>query len=132
MNTYAVIADLLVFVHLLYVGYVVIGQLLIVIGGVVGWQWVRNIWFRMSHLLAIGFVAFEELINMRCPLSVWEENLRDLAGQEFSGETFMARLIHSMMFFECSPQTFSLMHLGFAGLVIGTLILLPPRLSSRH
>ena len=58
---YGFLADLVVAVHVGYVSYVVVGQLLIVIGWMAGWNWVRNFWFRMTHLLAMAVVVFEEL-----------------------------------------------------------------------
>src|SRR5215216_1255065 len=76
---YGFLADLMVAVHVGYVGYVVVGQLLIWLGWALGWKWVRNFWFRATHLLAIGIVAYEEVMGIRCPLSVWEEHFRELA-----------------------------------------------------
>src|SRR5262245_19885191 len=98
---YGVAADVLVGVHLAYVAYVVLGQLAIIIASPFKWQWARNPWFRFTHLLAIGIVAFEEVCGLRCPLTVWEQQLRELGGQGFNGsETFMGRLFHNMLFFE--------------------------------
>lgn len=125
---YGYLADLMVAVHVAYVAFVVVGQLLILIGWMAGWSWVRNFWFRALHLLAIGFVAFEEFIDMRCPLTVWEEQFRAMAGQPFSGETFLSRLMHSLIFIEGQPPIFfTMIHLGFAALVLLTVVLVPPR-----
>ena len=57
MNAYAIAADALLFVHTLFVLFVILGLLLIIVGGLKHWQWVRNPWFRLSHLAAIGFVV---------------------------------------------------------------------------
>ena len=75
----------MVAIHVGYVGYVVLGQLLIWVGWALGWKWVRNFWFRATHLLAIAVVAYEELMDIRCPLTVWEEHFRELAGQPVTG-----------------------------------------------
>ena len=55
---YGLLADLVVIVHFAYVGFVVIGQLLILIGIVLRWQWIRNPWFRLIHLAMILIVAW--------------------------------------------------------------------------
>jgi hypothetical protein len=124
---YGYLADLLVGIHVAYVAYVVIGQLLIWIGWPLGWKWVRNPWFRWTHLAAIGFVALEEFAGMTCPLTDWEYALRELAGQPFSGETFLARLMHDVLFYQGPPWVFTAIHLLMAGLVLATFVLFPPR-----
>jgi hypothetical protein len=127
VNMYGILADLLVAVHVAYVAYVVFGQLAIWTGWAFGRQFVRNFWFRSTHLLAIGIVAFEEVFEIRCPLSVWEEQLRVLAGQDISGETFMGRLMHSLIFHDFPRWVFSATHLTVFALVLLTIFLCPPR-----
>ena len=61
------------------------GLLLILLGACLRWQWVRNRWFRVAHLLAIVIVAFEAINNIECPLTTWEYDLRRLAGQDVTG-----------------------------------------------
>ena len=124
---YGFLADLMVAIHVSYVGYVVVGQLLIWLGWAFGRQWVRNLWFRASHLLAIGIVAYEELMDIRCPLSVWEEHFRELAGQPTSGETFLGRMLHSLIFYDFQPWVFEAIYYTALAVVLLTLLLCPPR-----
>jgi hypothetical protein len=124
---YGFLADLVVAVHVGYVGYVVAGQLLILIGWLAGWSWVRNFWFRATHLLAMAVVVFEELQNIRCPLSVWEEKLRILAGQPTTGETFMGRILHSILFYNAEPWVFRVGYLAFGALILITFVFCLPR-----
>ena len=51
---YALAADALLVIHILVVIFIVFGLLLIFAGKLLRWQWVRNRWFRLLHLLAIG------------------------------------------------------------------------------
>jgi hypothetical protein len=69
-------ANVLVAVHLAYVGYVLIGLLAIFIGLLLRWQWVRNPWFRWTHLVMIVIVAGEAIVDFECPLTTWERRLR--------------------------------------------------------
>jgi hypothetical protein len=124
---YGFLADLMVAIHVGYVGYVVVGQLLIWLGWAVGWKWVRNFWFRATHLLAIGIVAFEEIAGIRCPLSVWEEHFRELAGQPTTGETFLGRLLHSLIFYDFQPWVFTVIYMTTLAVVVLTLLLCRPR-----
>jgi hypothetical protein len=127
---YGILADTMVAIHIAYVAYVVLGQLLIIIAAPMRWEWARNPWFRFSHLAAIGIVAYEAVCKMRCPLTVWEEQLRGLAGQAFNGsETFMGRVLHDLMFIENQPEIFfTTMYIGVLVLVIQGLVMYPPRM----
>jgi len=124
---YGFLADLMVAIHVGYVGYVVVGQLLIWLGWALGWKWVRNFWFRATHLLAIAIVAYEEVMGIRCPLSVWEEYFREKAGQPTTGETFLGRLLHSLIFYDFQPWVFTTIYLTTLSVVLLTLILCRPR-----
>jgi hypothetical protein len=126
---YGICADLMVAIHVSYIAYVVLGQLLIIVAAPLKWQWARNPWFRFTHLTAIGIVAYEALRGLRCPLTVWEEQLRELGGQVFNGsETFMGRVLHDLMFIENQPEIFfTTMYIGVLVLVIQGLVMYPPR-----
>jgi hypothetical protein len=127
---YGVLADLMVAIHVAYVAYVVLGQLLIIVAAPMKWEWARNPWFRFTHLAAIGIVAYEAVRGMRCPLTVWEEQLRALAGQTFNGsETFMGRLLHNILFIENQPEIFfTTAYIAVLVLVVQGLIMYPPRM----
>lgn len=124
---YGYLADAVVAAHVCYVAYVVLGQFLIWAGWALGWRWIRNRWFRFTHLLMMGIVVYEEFMDIRCPLSVWEEQLRALANQSTSSETFMGRLLHNLIFYDAPPFVFTTGYCIFGGLVLLTLILCPPR-----
>lgn len=124
---YGLLADIVVAIHVAYVSYVVFGQLAIFAGILFRWQWIRNIWFRVTHLVMMSIVAVEALLNIQCPLTVWEDKLRVLAGQSVTGETFMGRLLHNLLFYSWPPWVFTLLYIGFALLVLATFILAPPR-----
>lgn len=124
---YALLADLLVGVHLAYVGYVVIGLVLIVLGICLGWGWVRNPWFRWTHLLAILVVAVEAVIEFECPLTTWENTLRYWATGTIHADTFVGRLLGALMFPTWPDWAYNALYYGLAGLVLLTFLLAPPR-----
>lgn len=127
---YAFWADVIVALHAAYVGFVVVGELIIVVGALCRWRWVRNPWFRLVHLAMIAIVAYEALFHINCPLTDWEYALRDLAGQQTGTETFMGRIVH-FLFLDgdnpWDPWVYEALHVGFGTLVLGTLLLVPPR-----
>jgi hypothetical protein len=125
---YGFLADLIVVVHLAYVAFVVVGQAAILVGVLAGWRFARNFWFRLFHLLAIGIVAMEAASSVMCPLTLWEQDLRKLAGQEVSDASFVGRLVHDVFIFPVPADAFDLCYFAFGSVVLLTLVLLPPRL----
>ena len=75
----------------------------------------------------ILIVAGEAILQIECPLTRWERNLRELAGQATTGESFMGRLLHNLIFVDWSPWVVNCLHVAFALLVLGTFLLAPPR-----
>lgn len=132
---YGILADLMVIAHLMYVAYVLVGQLAIIVASAFQWQWGRNRWFRFTHLLAIAIVALEAVMGWQCPLTKWEYQLRKLAGQPFDGsETFMGRIVHSVMFptgpgGQPPPEYFfTMLYIAMLIIVVQGLMMYPPRL----
>jgi hypothetical protein len=124
---YSYLADFVVAVHVAYVGFILFGQLVILAGVVLRWQWVRNFWFRAAHLLAIGYVALEAICGVDCPLTIWEDELRRKAGQTVAEGTFIGRFLHDILFSQGEPWVFTTAYVSFALLVILTFALAPPR-----
>lgn len=128
---YGLLADLIVSVHVAYVAFVIVGLLLILLGGLLRWRWVRNLRFRVAHFLAILIVALEAVAGLICPLTTWEFELRKKAGQDTDEGTFMGRLMHDILFYEAPPWVFTSAYIVFALLVLSTLFLIPPRWRTR-
>jgi hypothetical protein len=127
---YGVLADFVVVVHLAYVSFVVLGQLLIMAGAALRWSWIRKLPFRLAHLAAIVIVALESVCGIDCPLTIWEKKLRLLAGQASSHESFVARGVHAVMFYDLEESVFTTIYVCFAAAVVLTLWFVPPRRAS--
>ena len=132
MNIYALLADIVVGIHFLYVMYVVLGQVAILVGWVIKARFIYHVWFRLTHLVAILIVALQAILRIPCPLTELEYFLRAKAGQTFyEGMSFLARLLRTIIFFNFAPWVFMLMYVGFGGLVLLTFIFIPPRRKKR-
>ena len=127
MNWYALLADLVAAFHFGYVAFAVVGLLIILTGGVLRRRFIRNFWFRTVHLAMILIVVVEALLEIVCPLTVWEYELRMAAGQQdVSNGSFVARLIHQLMFFDFSPIVFTIAYCLFGLAVLASWWLYPP------
>ena len=54
-----IVADVIQIIHVAFVIYVVFGLLTVYVGHFLKWSWIRNFWFRISHLIAIGIVVLQ-------------------------------------------------------------------------
>ena len=71
---YLLAADAILLLHVLFVVFVVVGLLLVLAGKVLSWSWVRNPWFRLMHLAAIGVVVLhwlEQILYYQAPAWVF-------------------------------------------------------------
>ena len=127
-----ILADAIVVFHAAYVAFVVLGMAAIVVGLIFRWRWVRNFWFRVTHLAMIGVVTLESLAGIACPLTTWEKALRTLGGQESSQGDFIASWMHRLIFFQAEPWVFSLVYCLFGAAVALTFLLGPPRWPRRQ
>jgi hypothetical protein len=125
---YRFLADTTMLVHLAFVAGVIGAQLLILVGILLKWQWIRNPWFRWIHLAAIVFVAVEYLLDINCPLTDLEHYLRRQAGETVDDTAFLVQWLRSLMFFPPSyANLLGVIACAFAGLVVLTFIIAPPR-----
>jgi hypothetical protein len=125
------LADLIVVFHASYVMCVVLGLVVILVGVVLNWSWVRNFWFRMIHLLMIGIVVFESLAGIPCPLTVWEKQLRTRAGQVSYTGDFLGYWAHRLIFYQAPTWVFTLVYTLFGLAVMAAFVMAPPRLPGR-
>jgi hypothetical protein len=120
----ALLADVVLAVHVAFVVFVVGGFALIVAGIARGWGWVRHPGFRWAHLAAIVVVALEAIAGVACPLTVWEDLLR----RGSLGETsFMGRWLGRLLYWDLPPWVFTLAYVAFAAAVAFVMWRYPPR-----
>jgi hypothetical protein len=105
---------------------VVLGLVIIWLGFFLRWAFVRNLWFRLAHLLAIGYVVAESLGGVICPLTLWENELRIKAGNGVYQGTFMEHWVHQIMFYDASLETFTALYIIFFGAVLLSLWCVQP------
>ena len=124
---YSLIADAILIGHLLFVVFVVLGLILIFVGKFLSWQWVRNPWFRVTHLLAIGVVVLQSWLGVICPLTIWEMDLRSKAGESVYEDSFITHWLTELLYYQAPPWVFVVCYTLFGGLVLFSWFLVRPR-----
>lgn len=122
-----ILADVLLILHALIVLFVVGGFLAILIGAISGWAWVRNLWFRLAHLGTIAFVVAQTWLGELCPLTVWEQRLRALAGAPSYEGSFIGYWLGRLLYLEAPWWVFLAAYSLFGIAVLIAFLLVPPR-----
>lgn len=115
---YRVLADVVLTIHVGIVVFVVAGLAAILVGGVLGWAWVRNPWFRLTHLLSIVVIAMQAWLGRICPLTTWEMWLRERAGEASYTGSFIAYWFERLLYYDAPMWMFAVVYTAFALLVI--------------
>ena len=128
---YPLAADALLLVHFLFVVFMVLGLLLVFVGGLRSWRWVRNPWFRAAHLLGIAFVVVQSWLGEICPLTTWEMALRARAGADVYDTSFIAHWVSELLYYQFPPWVFIVCYTIFGVLVLTSWFIVRPRGFSR-
>ena len=115
---YLLAADLLLFMHVLFVAFVILGLVLVIVGKLADWSWVRNPWFRLAHLAAIGIVVLQSWLGAICPLTTWEMALRERAGEAVYTGAFIAHWLETVLYYRAPEWVFILAYTVFGALVV--------------
>lgn len=124
---YVLAADAILFGHVLFVVFVVIGLLLILVGKALSWSWVRNPWFRVAHVAAIGLVAIQSWVGVICPLTTWEMALRQRGGEIAYSGSFISHWLEALLYYHAPAWVFMVCYTGFAAAVVGSWFWVRPR-----
>lgn len=76
------LAGVFLAIHFAIAAFLALGLLLIPIGKLRAWPWVRHRRLRILHAGLMVFVALEALVGMTCPLTVLEAYLRGTEAHE--------------------------------------------------
>ncbi|MDX1498859.1 MAG: DUF2784 domain-containing protein [Woeseiaceae bacterium] len=124
---YLLAADAVLFTHVLFVGFVIAGLVLVLIGKPLQWTWIRNPWFRILHLAAIGIVVLQSWFGVICPLTTIEMALRERAGDAVYAGSFVAHWLESILYYRAPAWVFAAVYTAFAALVVLSWFWVRPR-----
>ena len=129
MNTssFLLLADSILFIHVLVVVFVVFGLLLFLLGGAFNWKWVRNSWLRLAHLVCIAVVVSQAWAGVVCPLTTLEMWLRQKAGDTTYSGSFIAHWLDSILYYDLPAWVFTLIYTAFGALVLLSWFWVKPR-----
>lgn len=134
LSGYQLLADAVLTLHAMVVGFVVGGLVLIVAGNLRGWQWVNRLGFRLAHVVAIAFVVAESWLGLVCPLTSLEMWLRSQARLGIDGGvdadtyagSFIGHWLQRLLYYEAPGWVFTAAYSVFGLAVVASWWYFPP------
>lgn len=124
----AFLADLVVAIHLAVVVFMILGIVLVLVGWPLKWRWIRNPWFRLTHLGIMGYIVVTALRGEYCFLTTLETDLRRKAGQwRPDDRSFVGGLLHDILFVDVPQSELNRIYFVVGVLVLVTTVCVRPR-----
>lgn len=107
MNFPELFADLVMVLHAAFSLFVVVGLVCIVTGLILGWSWTDNTRFRVLHLAATLIVVLRVWLDVPCPFSAAEDQLRLQTSASCVFSSDLHHAFHRLAFRGTNPSGFA-------------------------
>ena len=114
--------------HLAIIAFNVAGCVLIPIGALLRWRWVREFWWRLAHLLSLAAVALQALLGRTCFLTIWQG---DVSGASHV-QPLIASWINRLIYWPLPLWVFAVAYVVVFAYVIALWIFVRPRMPWRR
>jgi Protein of Unknown function (DUF2784) len=118
-----IMADAILAGHVMIILFNVLGLLVVPIGGLFGWRFVRIRWWRILHVLLLAAVAAQALLGQACILTLWQVAL---IGAAAAPPPLIARFVNRMIYWPLPIWVFAALYTVVFGSVLALLWLVPP------
>jgi hypothetical protein len=122
-------AQAIFWVHIGIIAFNVFGLIVIPLGVWWGWAFVRVLWWRLLHLVALLIVALQAMLGRACFLTIWESDLAARAGETSSNLPLIQGWITRLVFWPLPIWAFAVFYVAIALYVIALWVIVPPRWS---
>jgi len=127
-RSYQLAADAVLLIHAGIVLFILFGLVLVCVGGIRGWAWIGNRWFRLAHLAGIIIVVFQAWLGIYCPLTILEMWLRQQAQSASYQESFIQFWVQRLLYYDVPLWVFPIAYTIFGALVMIAWFRFPPNL----
>ena len=101
-------ADVVLIAHFFVAFFVTFGLVILPIGYISNWSCTRNRKMRLTHISLVGFVTFEAILGIACPLTQLESYLRNI---DFS-QSFISYWIGWLIYWDLPTSFFTILYLS--------------------
>lgn len=122
------LTHLVLAVHFGIIMFNVVGLIVIPLGDLFGWSFVRERIWRILHLVSWGAVALQAAAGRACFLTDWQY---ELAGGKGDPDPLIASTVNALIYWPLPLWVFAIIYAAIFALVLGLFWIVPIRPASR-
>lgn len=122
-------ADAMLVLHFFVAAFNVLALPLVWLGLWRGWRLGRSRGLRVAHLACMGVTALIAVSGELCPLTEWESALREAAGRQGYGASFVAHWLGRLLYVDAPLALLAGLYAAWACASLLTWLLAPPGLA---
>ena len=102
-----IFSEIVLLFHFCIFLFMVLGFFLIPLGYNQKWEWVKNRYYRLIHLILMGIIFIETILGFMCPLTILENFLRN----DIEIDNKITQIIHQIMYWNLPTYQFIILYL---------------------
>ena len=107
-------SEIVLLFHFCIFLFIILSFFLIPFGYYQKWEWVKNKYYRLIHLVLMGIILIETILGFMCPLTILENYLRNDIGVDNN----LTQIIHQIMYWNLPNYQFIILYiLSFSYLI---------------
>ena len=100
-------SEIVLLFHFCIFLFMVLSFFLIPLGYNQKWEWVKNRYYRLIHLILMGIIFIETILGFMCPLTILENFLRN----DIKINNKITQIIHQIMYWDLPTYQFIILYL---------------------
>ena len=109
-----IFSEIVLFFHFIVFLFITVSFFLIPFGYFQKWKWVKNKYYRLTHLVLMGVILIETILGFMCPLTILENFLRN----NIEVDNNLTQIIHQIMYWNLPNYQFIILYiLSFSYLI---------------
>ena len=100
-------SEIVLLFHFCIFLFMVLSFFLIPLGYHKKWEWVKNRYYRLIHLILMGIIFIETILGFMCPLTILEDFLRN----DIEINNKITQIIHQVMYWDLPTNQFIILYL---------------------
>ncbi len=108
--------------HLAIILFNIFGLIVVPIGAVCGWRFVRIGWWRVLHIMLLAAVALQAVLGRACILTLWQAALTGAADRE----PLIAYWVDRLIYWPLPIWVFAIVYVLVFGYALALFWLVPP------
>ena len=118
-----ILAEVILAVHVAIILFNLFGLIVVPLGALCRWRFVRVRWWRVLHLILLGTVALQAVAGRACILTLWQAAV---AGGAASPTPLIMGWVNRMIYWPLPIWVFAALYLLVFGYALALLWLVPP------